>query len=724
MRGAIRHISPVLVAICLWLGTVAAGYAQQQASDSAAAAAPAQPAMLVADRVYVTPDRRLVAEGNVEAFQGDTRVRATRITFDKASGTLKIEGPIRIEQEAGVIVLADAAEMDDGLRNGILSGARIVMDQQLQLAAVQMNRVGGRYSQLYKTVVTSCHVCENGKPPLWQIRARRVIHDQQERQLYFEDAQLRVFDVPIFYTPFMRLPDPTLDRANGFLIPSVRTTSQLGTGLKVPYFFRLGDHADLTLAPYVSSKTLTLDYSYRQAFRRGRVEFDGAFTKDDLIPDQTRGYLFGDGYFNFENAFRLEFDIQTSSDKAYLIDYGLGDYDRLRSQIKLTRTKRDQFFGLSLINFRTLRDGENESTLPTLVGDAVWDRRYHPAAIGGEVRVGIETHGHYRTSSLDVLGRDIVRATAHASWLRSHIFANGLRTDWRMGMAADMFDIFEDSNYPDQVGRLTPDAALRFSYPMTRTTARGGIHTLEPIMQVGWTDVIGDPVPNDESRFVEFDKGNLLSLSRFPAYDRREDGATLVYGLNWSREGAGNWRAFATVGQVFRPTANPDFSTTSGLSGTSSDFLLAGQVQLDRGLTVTARTLLDDAFSFSKAEFRGDWDSKRARFSASYMWLGQDLAEDRPDRLSEIWFDGDYDVTRNWTAGANLRYDLSDERAINAGVGLIYRNECVEVDLSLNRRYTSSSSIEPSTTFGFTIALHGFSVASDKEGYSRKCSKS
>ena len=68
-----------------------------------------------------------------------------------------------------------------------------------------MNRVNGRYSQLYKTAVTSCRICNDGTPPLWQIRARRVIHDQVENQLYFEGAQLRVKDVPIFYLPYLRL---------------------------------------------------------------------------------------------------------------------------------------------------------------------------------------------------------------------------------------------------------------------------------------------------------------------------------------------------------------------------------------------------------------------------------------------------------------------------------------------------------------------------------------
>src|SRR5690606_15477514 len=118
-------------------------------------------------------------------------------------------------------------------------------------------RIDGRYTRLTQSVASSCEVCAGNPTPVWEIRAREIIHDQQERQLYFDQAQFRFLGVPIFYAPRLRLPDPTLKRASGFLLPSLRTSSTLKTGLKLPYFLKLGDHADVTLTPYVSSATTT-----------------------------------------------------------------------------------------------------------------------------------------------------------------------------------------------------------------------------------------------------------------------------------------------------------------------------------------------------------------------------------------------------------------------------------------------------------------------------------
>ena len=680
-----------------------------------------QPSLLVADRVFLTRDRTLIAEGNVEAFQGNIRLRAARITFDRTSGKLTIEGPIRIDQGENVTVLAEFAELDKGLQNGLLKSARLVFNQQLQLATLQMTRIDGRYSQLYKTTVTSCQICENGRPPLWQIRARKVIHDQQERQLYFEGAQFRVLDIPVFYLPALRLPDPTLKRATGLLIPSLRNSTQLGTGLHLPYFVPLGPHKDLTVSPFLSTKTRTVNLRYRQAFRAGTIEFNGAYTRDDLEPGEGRGYTFGTGSFNVVGDFTLAFDLKTVSDNAYLLDYGLPDLDRLQSEISLTRVKRTSLIHLGLNHFKSLRDSENDALIPSLIGDLSIQRRFFPARLGGEVRLGLGLHGHNRTSDLDIVGRDIDNITVDLDWRRSWISVAGLRTDWQMGISSDIFDIRQDSSFTPHVTRHTPHARLSLRLPMTRTTASGATHFLEPIAQLSWSDVGGAAVPNDQSGFVEFDQGNLLSLSRFPAHDRREDGLAFVYGLNWARFGADGRQASVTIGQVFRQTGHTDFTVTSGLSGTSSDILLAGQLKLNKGVALTARGLLDDSFGLSKMELRGDWDHNRIDLSGSYLWLRADAVEGRVSNLSEIWLDGTYDMNPNWRASANVRYDISDARATTAGIGFLYRNECVTVDISLNRRYTSSTSVEPSTDFGFTISLNGFAVESGSKEYRRTC---
>ena len=55
------------------------------------------PALLVADDLQITPDRRLIASGNVEALYEGRRLRARQIIYDHETETLTIEGPITLQ---------------------------------------------------------------------------------------------------------------------------------------------------------------------------------------------------------------------------------------------------------------------------------------------------------------------------------------------------------------------------------------------------------------------------------------------------------------------------------------------------------------------------------------------------------------------------------------------------------------------------------------------------
>ena len=50
------------------------------------------------------------------------------------------------------------------------------------------------------------------------------------------------------------MPDPSVDRAS-FLVPEAVLTSNLASGLKLPYFIPMGISSDILITPYFSSKT-------------------------------------------------------------------------------------------------------------------------------------------------------------------------------------------------------------------------------------------------------------------------------------------------------------------------------------------------------------------------------------------------------------------------------------------------------------------------------------
>ena len=136
-------------------------------------------------------------------------------------------------------------------------------------------------------------------------------------------------------------------------------------------------------------------------------------------------------------------------------------------------------------------------------------------------------------------------------------------------------------------------------------------------------------------------------------------------------------------------------------------------------LWLASRSLLDDNFAFTLSETRLDWAGDGAEISSSYIFAEAEPAEGRDDRLQEWSFRGAVALTDTWTLGANWRYDFTAGREARTGLELDYTNECMRLDLSLSRRYANSTSVTPTTDFGFRVSLLG--VGNATAGARRVC---
>lgn len=689
-------------------------------------------AALISDRLSITGDTRLIAEGNVEVFFKGRTLKASRITYDQATDRLLIEGPIVLTETGGkAIILASQADLAADLSEGLLTSARMVLDQQLQLAANRIMRVDGRYTALDNVVASSCKVCAANPVPVWEIRAARVVHDQQERQLYFDRAHFRVMGVPVFYIPRLRMPDPTLDRATGFLQPSLRTTSELGTGLKFPYFIRIGDSRDLTVTPYVTTKGgRSVELRYRQAFATGLIEITGAMSRDNILPGEERGYLFATGRFSLPEGFGLDLKLQTVSDPAYLLDYGILNTDRLDSRVAINRTRRNEHISGRVISFQTLREDEDNTTIPSVMADLTFHRRFSLGPFGGEGGLRLQTHSHWRSSSspfdgpdIDDIadGRDVNRLSARIDWRRSFILPAGIEAVLLGEATADAYAISQDAIYAGHKTRSHTAAGVELRWPWVKAASSGAVHVIEPVVQLVWAGSDGGGIPNEDSALVEFDEGNLFSLNRFPGSDAVELGRRANVGVTWTRHDPSGWTMGVTLGRVWRERDHAQFGPASGLSGETSDWLAGVNFTLADGYAIAGRATFADDFDLSSAEARVSLTRDRLALATSMLWrVADEDFENRPDPTREFTFDARWKATGQLTTRLTGSYDFEADRGTLAGLGLEYRTDCLAVDVSLSRRFTSSTSVTPTTDFGLSFELLGIN-GTGTSGPGRRC---
>ncbi|MCA8878482.1 MAG: LPS-assembly protein LptD [Rhodobacteraceae bacterium] len=683
---------------------------------------------IVADVVQIQGEDLLIAEGNVEVFSRGDRLRASKLTYDRNQDRLWLEGPIYLQQEDGTVLLADQGELTTDFTSGILEGARIILNQQLQIAGSEAIRREGRFTDLKRVVASSCEICEGGGTPLWEIRASRVIHDQENAQIYFYNARFRIAGIPVFYAPTLRVPDGTVDRVRGFLTPYLYSTNQIGNGVKLPYFIPLGDHADLTLTPFIAGRysnggifsqnssgssgggkyTRTLEGRYRQAFAHGDLTIKGAISQDSITPDETRGYAFVEGKFALPRDFVLGFTLQTTSDDAYLRDYGYSNQDFLTNSVGVLRTRQNERIEADIVGYQSLRADTDDSQDPDLVANGRWDRRLSESVLGGWVDFGLAGLALQRPSDQDIIGRDLGQFRATTGWTRNWTGPAGLRFNATGKLNADFLQVSDDPTYPEYQSALTPQAAATLSWPLMAAGKGRTRYLLEPLAQLAWTAPDTLDAPNDDSTAIALDTGNLFALNRFPGLNLYEEGTRANLALRWTRYDPKAWTFALTAGQVYRFDTSDQFPVGTGLAGRSSNWL--GQVDIDFTDKFALRSvvLLDSDLKPTSNATRISVDAWNLRLSSNYIWQREDTSEELDNDLSAIGAAASYEINDTWSGSVEFRRDFTANKFTYREVGLGYENECVRVDLSVTQSFRRTQSTEPITSYEFSVKLAGF----------------
>jgi LPS-assembly protein len=679
------------------------------------------PASLIADEVsYDRETRLLTASGNVEVLYQGRVLRARRIIYDEAADEIRAEGPLVLTDPAGGMLIADAAALTPDLTDGLITSARFLIAGQLQMAAVEVRR-RDRYATLYRTVASSCTICPENPTPTWALRASRVTDDTVARRIYFENARFELFGVPIGYVPRLSIPEPGVERASGVLVPSLLSSGIFGLGFKLPYYRTLGPSADMTVTPFVTTEGgVLLEGEYRTRFADGGFDIAGVLAPANPLEDDQplRGTLTAIGSIGLRYGFDADFDFAVASDNSFLAQYDYSDADRLTSTASINRTLTDEYVSLGTVAFQSLRDDEETDTVPFVFPEFTYRRLFGSTDRGGRFGLYGDSVGVLRD-----VGTNMVRAGGGVDWNREWLLPRGLLASTTGAALVDLYRVWDDPDEPDVDFRTVPTAAAELRWPLVRST-RSADHVIEPIAQVAWSEAYGEEGPNEDSQLPEFDETNLFSLNRFPGEDRVETGLRANLGVSYTRQAPSGWSLGATFGQVVRAEPDDEFWSGTGLTGRWSDYV--GAVFLDfapQGMTLVNRSLFNGA-DFLRNEFAFVYDRERAGLRAAYIYLAEDDSNPylgpQPE-TNEFAFDARYRVHPNWELRGLWRYDVATSSNLRAGAAITYGNECAEFDLSVSRRYTSTTNLPAATSIGFNVRLAGIGEDGERDWPPRVC---
>jgi LPS-assembly protein len=641
---------------------------------------------------YDYNNSRVSAVGNVQMFYNGTSVEADKVIYDQKTKRLHAEGNIRMTDADGRITYANVMDLSDDYRDGFVDSLRVDTADQTRMAATRADRSSGNYTVFENGVYTACAPCKDDpkKPPLWQVKGARIIHDQTEKMLYFENAQLEFFGVPMAYLPFFSTPDPTVKRKTGFLMPAFTSYTAFGYGVEVPFYWAIAPDYDATFSPRFTTKQgVLLQAEFRQRLADGSYQVR-AYGIDQTDPAafagqpgdrQFRGGIETKGQFALNDKWVWGWDGVLLSDYYFMSDYRLAQYkDPLGSflnlpteavsQLYLTGVGNRSYFDARTIYYLSFSGLQNQ--VPVVAPVIDYSNVINHSVFGGE----FSYKTNFTSLTRETAAFDATNAAALANGTclptsadpaRNITPANCLlrgmpgtytrltgEVDWRKSFTDSAGEIWTpfasvradaiDASVTNQPGtsnflptgesqalRVMPAVGLEYRYPFINIQP-WGTTTIEPIAQVivRPNEPYAGKLPNEDAQSFNFDTTNLFSVDKFSGYDRVEGGGRANAGVQATTQFDRGGTVTAVFGQSYQLFGMNSFAVAD-----------ATNTALDSGLD---KAVSDYVGSLSYSPNRTYTFSTRARLDQATGDIDRFEAEGRAnfDRWSVSLLYGDY----------------------------------------------------------------------------------
>lgn len=634
--GALRYrllAGAAAIALVSSAGTV-------QAQQPPVSTAPSQPGAdgLTPEAVYIeagsaTRDGNLVTAQSAGADRvlarfRDATLRAGAVSYDLGLGIATADRRVEFTDPEGNVVFASHLELDADLRAGVAVDFATRFRNGASLLAATAVRRSEKVNELNYALFTPCPICDddgNVKEPSISIQAETVVQDEGLRAILYRNAVFQVGGVPVFYLPFFAHPDPTVERASGFLVPVPSYDEGRGLSLEVPYLRVVSPSEDWLISPQLNTDVAPLlNLQWRRRFANGLIVARGGYTYErsfgdfDLDNDgdaesnvkygdrTSRSYFLSHGRFDPDGPWRWGFTAERVSDKTLFDRYDVrdpyqdnglyyGDQRRLITQLYAERQTGRSYVSVAAFALQSLRvtrfdpvtpalnEFEADGALP-LVAPLI-EARWEPSGpvLGGRLRLRGSAVSLYRDDyvggpvlrpeiipagpTLGLPGVDSRRVSGQAEWRRTLISPLGVRWEPFVDVRADLYSV---GDLPPMLGREgegisrgRATAGLDISYPLYRRVSPDADLILEPMAQLSASTKSDlDPrIPNEDSQTLELDESSLFRIDRFPGYDLSEGGPRLTLGTRATLLWDEGRQASLFIGRSYRADEEPAFLT-------------------------------------------------------------------------------------------------------------------------------------------------------------------
>jgi len=178
---------------------------------------------------------------NVVATYSDLKVEADTLTWDRSTNIVTAENNVRYTNGQEHLK-ADRVTFDVSTKAGDFKQVSGEVGPGFFISAEEAHRTEDGKYQLKNATVTTC--CD-GPRPGWSLSLARAMVDPEKR-VTAKGSVLRLESIPVFYLPYVTVPNTERPRSTGFLAPSTSTSTTKGRAVRESFYWAINRSADAT----------------------------------------------------------------------------------------------------------------------------------------------------------------------------------------------------------------------------------------------------------------------------------------------------------------------------------------------------------------------------------------------------------------------------------------------------------------------------------------------
>ena len=562
-----------------------------------------------------------------------------------------------------------------------------------------------------KGIFTSCK--KNDKCPPWSVQANKITYDKNKKQILYDNALIKVYDIPIIYFPKFFHPGPSVKRQSGLLTPHINNSNILGSSLQLPYFHVLSDNKDFTFKPTFFNKDIfMIQNEYRQQNKKS------FFITDFNITDgyKSKSAQKENTLIHFFSKYESDLDFENFIESSLNISYQKVNND---TYLKIFDTNIVDT-ELKPENFDTLTsdlelDLEHEKFNLTSGFSAYEDLskpnsdRYQFILPYYNFSKNFFNNSNFGSFDFVSLGDNILKDT---NSLRSRMinnfniqsfnfisnkgFKNNLNYYLKNTITAGKNNVEYDSSPEVKFSNIIE---MQSSFPLVKLD-ENYLSYISPKLSLR-ANPSSMKFYGDEKRKINND--NIFNINRLGLIDTLETGQNLTLGIDYKKEKLDNINKFfeAKLGTVLRKKVNKDIPTSSTINKKKSNYFGKIKNNFNENILLDYEFSVDNNLNHVEYNSLGTTITKN-RFVTTFDFIEENGAIGNKNILENTTsfnFDDKNFVTfrtrKNREINLTEYYDFIYE----------YKNDCLVAGLKYKKTYYSDRDFEPSEDFMLSITL-------------------